>query len=63
MKFQRFLLAGETQRRQEEIFKIISQAVDGEGYVFILLPEIEQTKRWLPYASRLGSTAVFIIAG
>lgn len=59
MKFQRFLLAGEAQKRQEEIFKIISQAVDGEGYVFILLPEIEQTKRWLSYASRLGSTAVF----
>jgi len=58
LKFQQFLLAGETQRRQEEIFKIISQAVEGEGYVLILLPEIEQTKRWLPYASRLGSTAV-----
>jgi len=59
MKFQQFLLAGEAQRRQAEIFKIISQAVEGEGYVFILLPEIEQTKRWLSYASRLGSTAVF----
>mgnify|MGYP000944337492 FL=1 len=57
-EFRQFLLAGERQRRQEAIFKTVNQVLEGDGYALILVPEIEQTSRWLPYADQLGGQAV-----
>jgi len=54
-EFRRFLLSGESRKRQEVIFKMVRQALEGEGYVFILVPEIEQMARWWSEAEVLGS--------
>ncbi|HOP59945.1 MAG TPA: primosomal protein N' [Candidatus Saccharicenans sp.] len=54
-EFRRFLLNGESRKRQEVIFKMVRQALEGEGYVFILVPEIEQMARWWSEAEVLGS--------
>jgi primosomal protein N' (replication factor Y) len=54
-EFRRFLLAGESWKRQEILSKIVRQALKDGGYVFILVPEIEQMTRWWPEAEKLGS--------
>ncbi|MDD8020472.1 MAG: primosomal protein N' [Acidobacteriota bacterium] len=57
--FQRFLLTGEAQKRSELIVRVVDEVLKDEGYIFILVPEIEQTRRWLPLVKQLGLEAVF----
>lgn len=54
-EFRRFLLAGDSRKRQEVILKIVRQALESDGYVFILVPEIEQIARWWLEAGQLDN--------
>jgi primosomal protein N' (replication factor Y) len=55
-----FLLTGSFHRRLEFIFQIIRRYQNDQSYILILVPEIQQIKKWQSLVDKLGTEAVIL---